>query len=124
MGKFTTILMNGTYKSEQLLNLDRLELGYTIQFLTGHGWGKQNLVTVNMDNDLLCWKCRLSDETPDYLVRLCPDLTDQRLSIFHTEFISDLLPLEWTVAQLSRFLIDTDIAEMIDVPVLEQSCID
>ena len=111
------------YKSKQLLNLDRLDLGYTIQFLTGHGWWKQHLVTANLDNNPLCQKCGLSNETPEHLVKLCPELTEQRLAIFHTELISDLLP-QWTVAQLSRFLIEINIAELIAVPVEEQNCID
>ena len=45
------------YKSKQLLNLHRLDFGYTIQFLTGHGWWKQHLVTANLDNKSLCRKC-------------------------------------------------------------------
>ena len=65
-------------------------------------------------------KMRTEQQIPKHLVKLCPELTEQRLANFHTELISDLLPLEWTVAQLSRFLIEINIAELIAVPVEEQ----
>jgi hypothetical protein len=89
-------------------------LGIIIQFLTGHGWLQRPSWIVDPSANQLCRLCWEGDEEPDHLWRVCPAIQVERTSVVGVGIVGPDYPLNWTLAQLDRFLPIPQIEELTD----------
>ena len=101
-------------RSEDMMRLDRLELGKAVQFITGHGYLNyhMNLVHKSLHGEVLCRLCEEEKEDAWHLIAVCPRLTTSRLETF-SSFLLDQIPPNWSISQLTSFLNGTLIGDLL-----------
>ena len=101
-------------KSLQLLDMNRDNLSRLVQFLTGHNNLKRHRNIQNGVNDPeSCRLCQEDEESSYHVIAECPAMQYFRRKIFQTPtLLPD--PLVWSVMQVTRFLRESPIGDMLD----------
>ena len=79
-----------SFLATKLLSMSRKNLGYNIQFFTGHGWWRKHLMTAKLSKSDKCRLC-LEDqavETPIHIFSECPALAGVRQVLFNDTYPS------------------------------------
>ena len=103
-------------KSHQLLNMKRGNLGRLVQFLTGHNKLKRH---TNIQNGIIdpesCRLCQEDEESSYHVIAECPALQAYRGKIFQLPNPTTLPdPPVWSVEQISKFLRESPVGDMLD----------
>jgi len=99
------------HKSKKLLQLNRTLLGKTVQFLTGHNNLMRHRHLKDNSIDPTCRMCQMKDETSFHVIAECEALWQTRRFIFFETKLSN--PPNWTVCQVTRFLRESPIGELL-----------
>ena len=99
-------------KSKAILKLDRVELGYVFQFITGHTRLQRHEKIIadgggDFTKSSVCTLCDMGDETPIHLVHECGPLAIDAMRIFgdHTGLYNQQgFTLKWYAKDLIKFL--------------------
>ena len=101
-------------KSQQLLNMKRTNLSRLVQFFTGHNNLKRHRNIQNGVNDPeSCRLCQEDEESSYHVIAECPAMQYFRSKIFQTPTLLPDPPV-WSVKQVSRFLRESPIGNMLD----------
>ena len=97
--------------SDLLCNLNRRDLGFIVEMITGHCRLKRHESIVNHGGDPDCRYCGPGNpETPWHLIGECPAFFQRRREAFETLYIEN--PPQWNVRRLLKFLKSSGIAEL------------
>ena len=97
--------------SNLLCNLNRRDLGFIVEMITGHCRLKRHESIVNHGGDPDCRYCGTGNpETPWHLIGECPAFFQRRREAFETLYIEN--PPQWNVRRLLKFLKSSGIAEL------------
>ena len=108
-----------------ILKFGRPNLGYFIQFFTGHGWFRRHRVKIDEDIGL-CRFCNSALEDPEHLWSSCRTFDGVRHAIRQEckkddSIVSFSKPFKWSVTQLIRFFRDPKMVELLSGPGSQQN---
>ena len=91
------------YKSKEIMNLNRYELGLIVRYITGFAHLRKQNYRIGEAIDFTCRYCGHEEESPSHLITSCPALWKQRLDHLGN-FILDKDNPTWTVKGLTSFI--------------------
>ena len=100
------------HKSKKILQLDKVQLGKTVQFLTGHNNLMRHRHIKDKTINPTCRMCKEAEESSLHVIAKCPKLWRTRWNIFHQHQLTDTP--NWTLCQVTRFLRESPIGGLLD----------
>ena len=99
--------------SKEIILKNRKIYSMFVQLITGHNFLNRHESLVHPDKDPLCRLCLEEEETSFHVIAECPALCRQRWQVFGLP-VSQTIPLKWTLNEVSSFLREASIADLLD----------
>ena len=106
---FPTVDQN---KSNQVLQLNRVEISRMVQIITGHDYLKRHISLVQGTGDDICRLCEEDEESSSHVVTECPALALARFKTLGTPH--QVAPQDWSIKQVTSFLREASIGDLWD----------
>ena len=98
--------------SFDILKLNRKEISWAVQLITGHNFMKRHESLVNSNDESECRLCLEDDETSHHIMAACPALARVRLEVLGSPFLDT--PLHWSIKKVSSFVRKASIGYLLD----------
>ena len=90
--------------SKEILKLNRKDIRYITQILTGHSNLRRHRYIMGLEEDPNCEKCKEEEETPEHLLTKCPCLAKLRYEVLGSAFPNRKHIVELKLRTILKFI--------------------